>query len=295
MITSNFYKLFYTLLFLYFVNFFFYIYYIIFNEFNKFSIFFFVKKYYFIYFYYFFKVLFYLFFFFIFYLIFILKLLDKYYTLYYIQKYTLFFLFLLKFNYNVIIDIIKYYLKDNKDNKLFVYQYIKYILYYVSYYIIIFFNNLYIYYYDNYYIWWYTAVVRYYRKIVIYKGVYNEAYTIKYNVNLLKQKILLKKREIIALIKSKIQAKTKFLKMYFVYCYYKFKRLLNIFLNKILFFISDCILFIKYCYYTYFINFLFYYVMKNKGYLFISYIFLTLKYLKSIIIYLWHRYLRWKK
>lgn len=68
------------------------------------------------------------------------------------------------------------------------------------------------------------------------------------------------------------------------YYYNKNKRYLINLYNIVILKIKNYIDFIKEVYFKYFVNFIFFQILKNKGNLIIYYIFLFLKYLKSFFI-----------
>lgn len=239
--------------------------------------------------YYFFIV--YILFFYMYYFILFFKYIEIYYLRHYIKNKPLLFLFLIQLHFKTKVSIYQFMLNiKNKNNKNFLYKYFKYNITYNLLYIYYLLYHIYIIYYNNYYIWWYTYFVRYY-----YLVKDNEKYTIKYNINILKNKYILKKNNVQNNIKNKFKGKTKYLKMSVIYYYHKNKRSLNVLFNKILYWINYIVSYIKSLYYFYFINFIFYWILKNNGTLIIYYIFVTLKNIKSIIIYLWHKYFKWKK
>lgn len=237
----------------------------------------------------------YILFFYIYYFSFFIKYIEIFYLKNFLKKYPYLFIYLLQLHSKILICINQNYL-DNLSkikNKLKIKYYIlflKYNILFLIYYILFLIYNLYIIFYNNYYIWWYTDYIRYYNFI---KN--NEKFTIKYNFNIYKKKYLLKQNKVKSIIKSKFSGKTKFFKMFVIYYYHKYKRFFNTFFNKIISYIKDCVYFIKYIYYNFIINIIFYQILKHKGTLIIYYIFLILKYIKSIITYLLHKYLKWKK
>ena len=187
-----------------------------------------------------------------------------------------------KVHYDILKDIsLMKDIKYNQKEKYFLDVYLEYNMLYYKYYIIYLKEFLHF----NYYLWILSYFIRFYRKV---KN--NEKYTISYILRSYKNKLFDKIHLMIEFIINKIKSKIperSLLWMAIKYYCIKFKKFCinsyNFIVNKI----TDFIFSIKYFYYIYILNSIFYIILKNKGNLIIYYIFLFLKYTKSFLIYVW--------
>lgn len=136
------------------------------------------------------------------------------------------------------------------------------------------------------YLWSFTYYIRFLIKI---KN--NKKYTIKYNIQQIKNKIYLKLSNILNKIVDKIFQNYN-IKMTLKYYYNIIKKYLLNMYGKIVLNIKNFYLKIKEIYFTY-VNIIFFNIFKNKGKsnTIFYYIFLFFKYLKSLFIWLWTKFI----
>lgn len=131
------------------------------------------------------------------------------------------------------------------------------------------------------YLWLFTYYTRFLVKI---KN--NKKFTIKYNVKRIKAILSSQFSYIFNKIIDKIFQNYN-IKMTLKYYYNKIKKyFLNLF-NIIIIKVKKYFLMLKESYFKYFVNIIFFKILKNKGNLIIYYIFLFFKYLKSFFLWLW--------
>lgn len=196
-----------------------------------------------------------------------------------------FLIFLLEFHYSLIMkvhlfkneaynkNLQKYWFFRNYSvyNTFFIFY-----AYYLNFFILVIFSILF-----TISLWISTYYIRFMNQI---KN--NKKYSIKYNIKLYKNKLILKINSITYKVLDKIFQNYN-IKMTLNYYYNKMKRYLINLYNIIILKIKNCLSFIKEIYFKHFVNFIFFQILKNKGNLIIYYIFIFLKYLKSFFIWLW--------
>lgn len=236
-------------------------------------------------------------FFYFYYILYVLKIIKFYHFRKFINffsKIAKFLIFMLEFHYNLIMQIHLFknevhqnLLKNETYNKSFkkhfflrnysVYNtFFIFYVYYLSF-LILFFGSILF----NISLWIFTYYTRFINQIKT-----NKKYSIKYNIKLYKNKLLSKINNFFYMLLDKIFQNYN-IRMTLNYYYNKNKRYLINLYNIVILKTKNYIDFIKEVYFKYFVNFIFFQILKNKGNLIIYYIFLFLKYLKSFFIWLW--------
>lgn len=135
----------------------------------------------------------------------------------------------------------------------------------------------------NLYLWSMTYYIRFKSH---FKRNLNTKYSIKYNIKMLKNKLILKSNDIYDIVVD-IMYKNYNIKMTFKYYYNKIKTYLFTTFTIMILNIKNLISLLKEIYFKNFVHVIFFKILKNNGNLIIYYIFVFLKYFKSYLIWLW--------